>query len=130
MWTGPERDLNTYLEWEKQHFELYPVSPFAQAGAAKWSELRTVGQRGADTDFLSVDTLTLPYDNPWKALLFAAGVDLAPDGAAFVCTIHGYVWRVTGIDDALRDRLAEVAGRAGHELRLFTGWIAGPTLAT
>lgn len=103
MWTGPERDLNIYIEWEKQHFELFSVSPFAQAGAAKWSELRTVGQRGADTDFLAVDTLTLPYDNPWKALLFAAGVDLAPDGAAYVCTIHGDVWRVTGIDDSLRE---------------------------
>ncbi|MBL9175486.1 MAG: hypothetical protein JNL10_18230 [Verrucomicrobiales bacterium] len=103
MWTGPERDLAAYLEWEKRHFELFPVAPSARAGAAKWAELRTTGQRGADTDFLAVDTLTLPYDNPWKALLFASGVDLAPEGAAYVCTIHGDVWRVTGIDDALRE---------------------------
>jgi aspartate dehydrogenase len=45
---------------------------------------------------------------------------------------EGDLWSVGGaalIDDDLRGRLAEVAGRTGHELRLFTGWIAGPTLA-
>jgi predicted dinucleotide-utilizing enzyme len=45
---------------------------------------------------------------------------------------EGDLWSVSAaalIDDDLRGRLAEVAGRTGHELRLFTGWIAGPTLA-
>ena len=45
---------------------------------------------------------------------------------------QGDLWSVGAaalIDDDLRVRLAEVAGRTGHELRLFTGWIAGPTLA-
>ena len=45
---------------------------------------------------------------------------------------EGDLWSVGAaalIDDDLRGRLAEVAGRTGHELRLFTGWIAGPTLA-
>ena len=45
---------------------------------------------------------------------------------------EGDLWSVGAaalIDDDLRGRLAEVARRSGHELRLFTGWIAGPTLA-
>ena len=45
---------------------------------------------------------------------------------------QGDLWSVGAaalIDDDLRERLAAVAGRSGHELRLFTGWIAGPTLA-
>jgi hypothetical protein len=65
--------------------------------------LKTVGQRGLDTDILAVDTLTVPYDNPWKGLMFLAGIDFTTDGAAYVCTIHGDVWRVTGIDDKLRE---------------------------
>ncbi len=69
----------------------------------RWPTLTTRGQRGPDTDFLAVDTLTLPYDNPAKALLFASGVDFTPDGAGYLCTIHGDVWRVTGIDDSLRE---------------------------
>lgn len=45
---------------------------------------------------------------------------------------QGDLWSVGAaalIDGDLRGRLADVAGRTGHELRLFTGWIAGPTLA-
>jgi aspartate dehydrogenase len=45
---------------------------------------------------------------------------------------EGDLWSVGAaalIDDDLRGRLAEAAARTGHELRLFTGWIAGPTLA-
>lgn len=45
---------------------------------------------------------------------------------------QGDLWSVGAaalIDDDLRRRLASVASRTGHELRLFTGWIAGPTLA-
>ena len=73
-----------------------------QAGPAHWlPELKTKGQRGTDTDILAIDTLTVPYENPWKALMFLAGVDFTADGAAYVCSIHGDVWRVTGIDDRL-----------------------------
>jgi aspartate dehydrogenase len=45
---------------------------------------------------------------------------------------QGDLWSVGAaalIDDLFRRRLANVAERTGHELRLFTGWIAGPTLA-
>lgn len=77
------------------------VATRKEMASTHWPELTTHGQRGADTDILAVDTLTMPYDNPWHALLFAAGVDFGPDGAAYVCTIHGDVWRVTGINASL-----------------------------
>ena len=74
-----------------------------EPATSRWAILTTQGKRGADTDAFAVDTLTMPYANPWKALLFASGVDLAPDGSAYVCTIHGDVWHVTGIDDSLTE---------------------------
>ncbi len=78
--------------------------PTTAAGPACFpEELKTVGQVGGGDDFLAVDTLSLPYENPWHALFFAAGVDFAPDGAGYVCTIHGDVWRVTGVDAGLKD---------------------------
>lgn len=78
------------------------LAALAQPGPARWlPELKTVGQRGLDTDIFAVDTITVPYANPWNALFFLAGVDFTPDGAAYACTIHGDVWRVTGIDDKL-----------------------------
>jgi predicted dinucleotide-utilizing enzyme len=46
--------------------------------------------------------------------------------------LPGYrLWTVGAsalLDDALRDSLLAIAGERGHRLRLFTGWIAGPSL--
>ena len=78
------------------------IAPLLQPGPARWlPELAAIGRRGPDKDILAVDTLTVPYRNPWNALFFLAGVDFTADGAAYVCTIHGDVWRVTGLDDRL-----------------------------
>lgn len=102
LWAGTNVAFAQFDEFERAAVPE-DLSALAQPGPARWlPELATTGQRGLDTDFLAVDTLAAPYDNPWKALLFMAGVDFTPDGAAYVCTIHGDVWRVTGIDDTLR----------------------------
>ncbi len=71
------------------------------AAPPRWQPLTTRGSLGGDTDAYVVDTLTVPYDNPWKALMFCSGVDFLPNGDAAVCTIHGDVWLVSGIDDKL-----------------------------
>jgi type 1 glutamine amidotransferase len=72
-------------------------------GPARWlPALETTGQIAPDTGPLAIDTLTVPYDNPWNALMFLSGVDFTRDGTAYVCSIHGDVWKVSGIDDKLR----------------------------
>ena len=41
--------------------------------------------------------------------MFCGGHDVLPDGRAFVCTLHGDVWLVDGIDDTLEtDQMAAV----------------------
>lgn len=70
---------------------------------SQWTELTTQGQLGMTNDLLAVDTLTLPYDNPFHALMFASGIDFGERGTAYICTIHGDVWKVTGIDDTLHE---------------------------
>ncbi len=103
LWRGPETLAKAFEEVAKSLQTGASPQSLAQAGPAHWPTLTTQGQRGADTDFLAVDTLTLPYDNPFKALLFASGVDFGSDGAAYVSTMHGDVWRVSGIDDSLKN---------------------------
>ncbi len=78
------------------------VAALAKPGAPRWKAITTRGQRGFGSDAFVIDTLTMPYENPWKALLFAAGVDFLPNGDAAVCTIHGDVWLVSGIDENLQ----------------------------
>jgi hypothetical protein len=103
LWRGAPNLRPALANWVKAQEANHSLEALAKAGKSHWPTLTTRGQRGADADFLAVDTLTLPYDNPAKALLFASGIDFTPDGAGYVCTIHGDVWRVTGIDDSLRE---------------------------
>lgn len=77
------------------------LDALARPGPGRWQPLTTRGQPGFGAGPYVIDTLTMPYDNPWKALLFCAGVDFLPDGRAAVCTIHGDVWLVSGVDATL-----------------------------
>lgn len=94
------------------------------AAVATWLE-------GSDSHVLrSIIGRTGPWHTAPLTIDAAGPQALRAHGEALLS--QGDLWSVGAaalIDDALRDRLAEVAGRAGHELRLFTGWIAGPTLA-
>lgn len=74
-----------------------------QPGSKAWGEpLITKGEVSADkASAYVVDTITLPFQNRFNALFFCGGHDFLPDGRAAVCTLHGDVWLVDGIDDKL-----------------------------
>ena len=44
----------------------------------------------------AIDTIELPWDNPWKALIYCGDHDFLPDGSALVATMQGDVWHVSG----------------------------------
>ncbi len=101
LWRGTPLNSASFEAWSKARRTPGPQSP-SIAAAPDAVELTTRGQRGLETGPFAVDTLTLPYDNPYQALLFASGVDFTTDGAGYVCTIHGDVWRVRGVDAGLQ----------------------------
>jgi hypothetical protein len=102
LWEGEPARATEYLAWEEKNFSLMELKPFTATEPARTTEgLVTQGQLGPAKDFLAVDALPLPYDNPWHALLFASGIDFTPDGTGYLCTMHGDVWQVGGIDDSL-----------------------------
>ena len=72
------------------------VDDLTKPGPARWTKpITTQLEPGKDTGGpFVVDTLTLPYENPWNALFFVTGVDFLPDGRIAVCTSHGDVWTV------------------------------------
>jgi glucose/arabinose dehydrogenase len=55
---------------------------------------------GGDGPYV-VDTIKEPVPNPWNANTFFGGFDFFPDGRAAICTFHGDVWIVSGLDDKL-----------------------------
>ncbi len=101
LWRGAANASAEFDGWAKAQKSLRMQTENILA-APDVAEQVTRGLRGLETGPFAVDTLTLPYDNPYRALLFASGVDFTADGAGYVCTIHGDVWLVTGIDAGLQ----------------------------
>jgi type 1 glutamine amidotransferase len=78
------------------------LSAWTKPGPQRWAQtLITRGERGKDNGPFAIDTLTVPYQNPYKALFFLTGIDHLPDGQIAVCTAHGDVWLVKGADEKL-----------------------------
>ncbi len=100
--SGAPEALTKFTELVKKSPPPEDLGALARPGTPRWQPLTTRGQRGLDSAAYVIDTLTVPYENPWKALFFTSGVDFLPNGDAAVCTIHGDVWLVSGIDDALQ----------------------------
>lgn len=71
-------------------------------GTPRWgAPISTVGVRSAEEGPYVVDTITEPVVNPYHSRLYFGGFDFLPDGRAVICTFHGDVWLVSGIDDGL-----------------------------
>ena len=76
-------------------------------GKLRWpGEIETKGKLGEGNPY-AIDTLTLPYENPWKSLFYLAGVEFLSDSRIAVCTFHGDVW----ICDASGPDLAKLRWR-------------------
>jgi type 1 glutamine amidotransferase len=93
------------LEELARHVTRPPdLTTWTQPGPRRWLEiLKTEGEVSLEEQAYVLDTLTMPYDNPYQALMFASGHDFFSNGDAAVCTVHGDVWRVSGIDDSLTE---------------------------
>ena len=103
LWEGTVADSARFKEWALKDAVAGSVSSALEPRPVRPDVVTTRGQRGLDTEILAVDTLTLPYENPHNALLFASGVDIGREGELYVSTIHGDVWRVTGVDADLKE---------------------------
>ncbi len=79
---------------------LQNFSDLTKPGPVRWGKpLVTKLVRGSADGPFAIDTLTLPYDNPHKALFFCTAVDFLPDGRIAMSTAHGDVWLVR-VDEA------------------------------
>jgi hypothetical protein len=81
------------------------LSELKTPGARRWGEpLVTQGVLVAESEQpYVVDRIPPPRENPFGALFYIAGLDFFPNGDAAVCTVHGDVWVVRGLDAELRN---------------------------
>jgi putative heme-binding domain-containing protein len=78
--------------------EKHPLRHLLHDAPAQWSQvMETPIELGTASPY-AIDTIRLPFDNPWKAMVFCGGHGFLSDGSALVCTIQGDVWRVEGFE--------------------------------
>ena len=72
----------------------------------RWHEVLkvpgTIGKPRSDSAYV-VDTLNVPYDNPYNMVMQLTGIGFLPNGDALVCTLPGDIWRVSGITGDLKN---------------------------
>lgn len=73
-----------------------------EPGASLWTESPvTHGRMGESRSGIRMDTVELPFENPYRALMFLSGIDFIDPTTAMISTVHGDVWRVSGLDHNL-----------------------------
>jgi hypothetical protein len=104
LWSHATGDASIEAALLKPDSKLPDLTALTTGGPSRWTKpIVTQGAlatSGGDGPYV-VDTLTEPVPNPWKANTFFGGFDFFPDGRAAVCTFHGDVWIVSGIDAKL-----------------------------
>ena len=93
-------DFKTLVENSRVANDL---ADLLKPGPAIWNErIETSGKLGGEVGPYVLDTIGVPFENPYRALMFLTGHDFLPDGRIAVCTVHGDVWLVDGIDESLK----------------------------
>lgn len=62
----------------------------------------TLGKPRDDSSYI-VDSLTVPFENPYKTVMQLSGLAFLPSGDALASTLSGDIWLVSGIDDSLKN---------------------------
>ncbi len=105
LWQGAGPDLPAFARRAKAGPPPPDLAAWTKPGPARWTQpVVTRGEVARDDAPFVIDTLTVPYENPYRALMFLSGLDFLPNGDIAVCTAHGDVWIVSGADAKL-DRL-------------------------
>lgn len=106
---GPAADRDEFARLVEANPDVPVITELQKPGKTLWPEwIATGGTRGKNMEGQEgaayvIDTVNVPFDNPYKALMFTSGFDFFDNGDIAVSTLHGDVWLVRGVDDDLSD---------------------------
>lgn len=105
IWSGAPAALKSFVEASQGRMKAQvTLDSFTKGGPARWKEVVTTkGVPGTNRGAYVADLITEPTPNPWNTRTFFGGFDFLPDGRAAICTFHGDVWIVDGLEGDLQD---------------------------
>jgi hypothetical protein len=84
--------------------QVTDLGTLTSGGARLWPmEIEVQGRRGDEAGAYALDTIPVPFENPYGAWLRTSALAFFPDGRAVVTTYGGDVWIVSGLDAGLGD---------------------------
>ena len=103
IWHGDRARLDPVYEAARTAAPARDLEAALAGGPVRWRDTITLaGQRSSDTQAYVVDTIPVPFDNPYASWMRTAAFDFFPDGTtAAVSTWNGDVWLVSGINESL-----------------------------
>ena len=102
-WKGNQAGVSAALAALNQLSPAPDLTPLVKPGPALWPQKVTVqGQIGSEPGAFQLDTVTIPFENPWNSWLRIGGLDLFKDGRIAFSTLAGDVWVGSGIDASLQ----------------------------
>lgn len=93
--------MNAFVAAVESSAQVPDLAPLREPGASRWPAVETQAVTGTGTGALTVDTFTVPENNPFQSWIRLSGVDFLSDGRAVVSSISGDVWLVSGIGPTL-----------------------------
>jgi mono/diheme cytochrome c family protein len=102
--TGPEylNRFGQYAQFSAGNIKLVDPKDLTRGGPTRWPQQLTVtGTLGQPTNGYALDTIPVPFNNPWRAWLRTSALAFFDDGRAVVTTHGGDVYIVTGINSDL-----------------------------
>jgi hypothetical protein len=104
LWKGSAEKAAQISQRLHRKVEIFDLAALTRGGQPRWAQpVPAKGVVASDAAPYVVDVLTEPVPNPWGTRTFFGGFDFFPDGRAALCTFHGDVWIVSGIDDTLQN---------------------------
>ncbi len=98
---GAAADETKLIAAAKGAAKASDLRTFTKGGAPHWPEqLKTTMTAGTagEKDAYVVDSIEVPFENPYKAWMRAGGFDFFKDGRIAVSTWSGDVWIVSGVN--------------------------------
>jgi hypothetical protein len=104
IWSGAPADLQKFVLAADARRQQLDFAALTRGGPARWPEpVQKRGTPGTNATAYVIDTITEPVPNPWNTRTFFGGFDFYPDGRAAICTFHGDVWIVSGLEGNLEN---------------------------
>ena len=102
IWRGSKKSLAEFKKLVSQS-KLKPIAELSRVGKKLWPEsVTTTGAIGEQNGLgYTVDTIRLPFKNPYNSLFFVSGHDWFDNGDMVVATVHGEVWLAKNVDEKL-----------------------------